>query len=315
MSSINDVKSDETYSDAILRVVSDSREDLDHFVIPTEPGRQSHAQLPILDDSNAPSIIGLGRLRHLPFEIMLPIVVRLDLQSALSFGQAGRATRWLLASVPEYRRLHDLAPACLWAMHRTRLAKHVDIATLYSTLTTKECFFCGSFGGFIFLVAAARCCFVCLSLQPSCKIYPLRHLRIRLGGSHPVAIRKRYRVFQCLPEVCDSGENWGKLAGLSTDRFVRTTSSSAYMLGQFRYMDQDYRKYRRSASARLPYLDMGTGEVQSGVSCKGCRMHPGEDRHGNEDKFSDRQKLYSRQELLQHFHGCKYAKELLASAK
>jgi hypothetical protein len=200
-------------------------------------------------------------------------------------------------------------------MHRTGLAKYLDIATLHETLTTKECFFCGSFGGFIFLVAAARCCFVCLSLQPACKIYTLRHLRIRLGGSRPTAMRRRYRVFHCLPEACGFNETWGKLVGLSANRFVRETSASAYMLEQFKHMDQDYRKYRRSASARLPYLDMGTGEVQSGVSCKGCRMHVGEDHNGNEDKFSDRQKLYSRQELLQHFNGCNYAKELWASAK
>lgn len=317
MTSDKDAKSDEVHSDAILRIIASSREDLQCFAICTEPGRQGHVQLPVLDGLNAPDLSGLGSLHHLPIEILLLIIVGLDLQSALSFGQAGQATRWLLASVPEYRRLRENATGCLWVLHRTRLAKYVDISSLHSTLTTKECFFCGDFGGFLHMFIGARCCYRCLSLHPGLRVLPLRYLRMGLGGSRPLRLSECYRILQSIPGACGYDDLREKhiqeLVAPWAEKFVHRPAGGYRDLDHLQHRVPQDELWRRRASACLPYLDLRTGEVQTGVSCKGCRISVQEDGR-LENKRLRQMKLYSREGLLQHFHGCEYAKELWASA-
>lgn len=72
-------------------------------------------------------------------------------------------------------------------------------------------------------------------------------------------------------------------------------------------------KARCMASVRLPYVDLRTGEVDSGASCRGCQIAMKAIKH--ERYFFNRQKFLSREELLQHFHDCEEAKELWASTK
>lgn len=297
-------------SDAILRVTSYHRRDLDCAVVIAKPGQHDQVRLSLFKILGASGGLGLGRLQRLPLELLSSIGLRLDVHSALAFSQANRSTREIIASIPQYRQLGKHAIEGLWALFRTGLARHIGISTLHSTLSTERCVICGSFGGFVFLPTAARCCFHCIESAPALRVVSLHSfckasglLAARLTMSHPVLLslpgtyssdetqqkRRRYLV---------SGYHAFELLATNGDKDPRAILDKL----------SGSRAWRCMASTRLPYVSLATGESQIGRSCKGCQIAM--EANMCDENFSRRERVYSREGFLDHFRDCEEAKDL-----
>lgn len=180
-------------SDAIVRVTSYHRRDFDQAVIAAKPGQHDHARLSIFKVLGPSGSSSLGRLQHLPLEVITYICLGLDVCSALAFSQVSRRTREIVAGIRQYRQLSEHALECLWALFRTSLAARTDISTLHSALSTKSCVLCGLFGGFIFLPTTARCCFQCIESAPDLRTVSL-HSFCKASGMPATRLKKSCSV-------------------------------------------------------------------------------------------------------------------------
>ena len=301
--------------DAILRVASYHRRDLDCAVIKANPGQHDHVRLSFFKILGTSRSSCLGRLQHLPLELISSICLWLDVHSALKFNQANRRTREIIASIPQYRQLGEHALECLWALFRTGLAPHIDISTLHSALATERCVICGSFGGFIFLPTAARCCFHCIESAPALRIVSL-HSLCKASGVPAAWLKKSHLVLHSLPGTYSSETKQQRrrrylVSGNHALEFLRTKEDEdpRTTLGKL----PDSQALRCMASTWLPYVSPVTGESQLGRSCKGCQIAM--ETNMCDENFSRRERVYSREGFLDHFRNCEEAKKLWLSSE
>ncbi|KAI1116740.1 F-box domain-containing protein [Nemania sp. NC0429] len=302
-------------SEAILRITSYHRRDFDAKVATAEPGQHDHARSSLFKSFGESASSGLGRLQRLPFELLSSICLLLDLQSALNFSQASRSARETIGSIPQYHRLREHSLECIWALSRTGLSHHTSISDLHAALLTELCVICGSFGGFLFLPSATRCCFACIESAPDFRIISFhslqkesRRLATWLKRSHP--------VIHSIPGSYSSNEkeytSRRKLvSGHHALQFPRADHDEdpQAILGKL----PDSPVLRCMAACRLPYLNLATGDLQLGISCKGCQIAM--EANFSDANFSRRERLYSRDGFMRHFWDCVEAKELWASSE
>ncbi|RAH41841.1 uncharacterized protein BO95DRAFT_467448 [Aspergillus brunneoviolaceus CBS 621.78] len=87
---------------------------------------------------------GLGALEKLPLGILHPTLLALDIRSMTEFHPRAR-------------------PAALRGSLNHETARDFSCQALYETLSTAECDGCGDFGGYLYLLACRRVCFLCLT--------------------------------------------------------------------------------------------------------------------------------------------------------
>ncbi|KAI1287848.1 hypothetical protein F5Y03DRAFT_389288 [Xylaria venustula] len=270
------------------------RRDFDAKVVTAEPGQHDHARSSLFKSFGESASSGLGRLQRLPFELLSSICLLLDLQSALNFSQASRSARETIGSIPQYHRLREHSLECIWALSRTGLSHHTSISDLHAALLTELCVICGSFGGFLFLPSATRCCFACIESAPGFRIISFhslqkesRRLATWLKRSHP--------VIHSIPGSYSSNEkeytSRRKLvSGHHALQFPRADHDEdpRAILGKL----PDSPVLRCMAACRLPYFNLATGDLQLGISCKGCQIAM--EANFSDANFSRRERLYSR---------------------
>ena len=100
----------------------------------------------------------IGSLGVFPAEILYTILANLDLQSIGRFSLASHRGRALAASLLACQQLKQCVPEGLVALARTGLLRVHSVATLHAALCSRRCATCPSFGPFLFLPAAERCC-------------------------------------------------------------------------------------------------------------------------------------------------------------
>ncbi|KAK4242442.1 magnesium transporter NIPA-domain-containing protein [Achaetomium macrosporum] len=281
-------------ADAILGAASYNRRDFELPVLSLHPSQHDAARFP-----------DLGRLGRLPLEILSLICLSLDVESAVRFSHVNRTAREILASIREFRHLRVHALECLCVLLRTRVASHIDISTLYSVLTARNCSLCNSFGGFFFFPTVKRCCLACIAHAPEMRVTYLSRLADATGVSAG-ELEKRLPVVRTLHGGFKSVVTVQHALDSMRENGVKDLKAAVS-----RWPDSLTLRYQATTS--LPVVDRRKGEVEYGVSCKGCEL--AYESHFSDENLELRDRFYSREAFLQHFEQCNAAQKLWVSSR
>lgn len=116
----------------------------------------------------------LGQLDSLPLELIYAIFAQLDVQSLMNLSRTCLRAVEVLRNFSEYRALFRHAPEPIAALHFTQLLDYHPISALYTALTSSKCSNCDHFGTILFLPTCQRCCFNCLTRDPTFWLVPQR---------------------------------------------------------------------------------------------------------------------------------------------
>lgn len=290
----------------MLDVASYNRANFELPVLTVHPSQHEGVRSTVFQRLGRPQNYDLGRLGRLPFEIVSLICLELDVSSAFRFSHVNRTAREVLSSAREFRQLGTHALECLCALLRTGLAPHVGVLDVYSALTTQHCVLCGgSFGGFCFLPTATRCCLTCIASAPATQMSYLSRVADTAGCSR-TDLERRLPVLHTLPD---------------SRRHIVAAQHALQALQKAGLEDPeetisrwpDSLTLRLQAATTLPFLDRATGQVESGVSCKGCQIAFEGDYSDHHLELRDR--FYSKSGFLEHFDECEAAQKLWASSQ
>lgn len=115
---------------------------------------------------------GLGCLNKLPVEVLDMIIDQLDIFSLIQISYTCRQGQVLAASFPSYAKLVKHCPETLAVLSQMKLLGLYTCETLEKALHSEECFCCGNFGAFLFLLTCERCCFQCIRKKPASWVLP-----------------------------------------------------------------------------------------------------------------------------------------------
>ncbi|KAF6231383.1 hypothetical protein HO173_010343 [Letharia columbiana] len=120
-----------------------------------------------------PATASLGRLDILPVETIQIIFSNTDLSTLTLLRSVSRRASCLVDSVPAYKKAVTHSPNALRALISTHTAQYFTANDVFDALLAHECFLCGRFGAFLYLLECRRCCWDCLisveDLLPICK--------------------------------------------------------------------------------------------------------------------------------------------------
>ncbi|KAI3390739.1 hypothetical protein diail_8774 [Diaporthe ilicicola] len=302
-------------SEAILRVTSYHRRDWDYAVISAAPGQHDGVRASLFGVSGSFGGSDLGSLQRLPLELISAICLLLDIRSALAFSQANRRSREVTSSIRQYRQLSEHALHCMWALFRTGLAAYTGVTTLHALLSTDRCAICDSFGGFVFLPTASRCCFDCIESATATRVVPLSDVS-KAAGVSVAKLKKAYPVSRSLPGIYSLRTKHHKRR-----RNLLSENQALEILQQTVRGDPqtileklpDALSWRHMMSTWLPFVSSAADHPQLGRSCKGCQVAM--ETGGGMDAFFRRERSFSDDEFLVHFRDCGEAEQLWHSSK
>ena len=110
----------------------------------------------------------LGALDTLPLELLQTVLVQLDLLSLLQFGRVNRRASSINHSIPQFKALLTHTPNTIRAILSIGIGQWITCETLFSAFCTSKCEYCGDFGGYLYLLACRRVCFLCLTENNTC---------------------------------------------------------------------------------------------------------------------------------------------------
>ncbi|CAF9935144.1 hypothetical protein IMSHALPRED_010123 [Imshaugia aleurites] len=151
-----------------LRYLTYSRADICDRTIDTEylqhdcPLDQTSSRSPSASKMQE-ATASLGRLDRLPLETTQNILSNLDLGTLTLLRSISRRTNLLVDSLPAYQKVVTHCPNGLRALLSTRAAQYFTAYDLYNALRAQDCFLCGRFGAFLYLLECQRCCWQCLT--------------------------------------------------------------------------------------------------------------------------------------------------------
>ena len=149
-----------------LRYLTYSRGDICDRTIDTEhlqhdcPLDQTSSRLPTTFHMQTAS---LGRFDKLPLETTQNILSNLDLSTLTLLRSISRRTTFLVDSLPGYQKVITHSPNALRALLSTHVAQYFTANDLHNALRAQNCFLCGQFGAFLYLLECRRCCWQCLT--------------------------------------------------------------------------------------------------------------------------------------------------------
>ena len=316
-SDTDDAVTTSNLEDAIIRVASYHRRDFNLAVIHSDIA-QDNPELSLFKSFGRNPISNLGRLEALPTELLTTVLLMCDIQSAFRFSHVNNRARTLVASMWEYRKTREHALQCLWAAFKTNMAPNVGVSALYQALVTETCSLCGAaFGRFFFLPTATQCCLPCLERAPELAVLSLAQVCKATGRSR-ASLRQLLPVLHTIPGIYGMWETNRKRRGY----FVSKAHCSEVLKVDLQEplptttANPEPPLARYMAASSIPYLDMATGDIQIGLSCKGCQaMLEATSTFSIEPFRRLRDKIYSREEFLAHFQQCHGAKVLWMSSK
>ncbi|KAK3317831.1 F-box domain-containing protein [Cercophora scortea] len=298
-------------SDAVIRVAAYHRRDFELTVIRSSPAEHDPVRPSVVDPFPSAPITGLGALERLPLELLSSICFLLDIRSCFILRQVNRRAREVVSSLYNYRAVAKHGLETLRAVLRTGVARYLTISDLYRPLCLGGCRLCGSeFGGFLFLPTVTRCCFACVRESPRLWLVTLSALRRRSGMTRQ-RLTQMMPVMRSLPgrymmEQKRQTQRWELLVreqSLEALGFAITTRRRSGVP----MISPNTAIWRYMVSTPLPLLNPTTGEVQHGLSCKGCQIALEiADAHGARSAglSENRDRVYSREGYLEHFPTC-----------
>ncbi|KAI0398724.1 F-box domain-containing protein [Xylaria palmicola] len=308
-------------SDAVARVAAYRRRDLKLAVVCARASEHDRVRASVSAPFSSAAVCDLGILERLPLELLSSVCLYLDVQSCLVFRQSSRRARQVVSSLYQYRALTKHGLESLRAVLRTGSARYLTIPDLYRLLCTHDCAICRSaFGGFLFLPTASRCCFTCIEESSHLGIVSLSALG-RASGIPRAKLRRLVPVLRTLPGTYTTLQKayLRRIEVVSRQQAVDGLHASGLSLEQataaLAAIADNY-VWRLMMSTTLPLLNPATGQVQHGVSCKGCQIAL-EDAPGSRfpNLYERRDRLYSRRGYLDHFPLCPEAVELWRASK
>ena len=105
----------------------------------------------------------LGRFEKLPLETTQNILSNADLSTLTLLRSISKPMNNLINSLLAYKKVITHSPDALRALLSTQVAQYFTVNDLYGALRDQNCFVCGSFGAFLYLLECRRCCWKCLS--------------------------------------------------------------------------------------------------------------------------------------------------------
>ncbi|GAW20356.1 hypothetical protein ANO14919_098610 [Xylariales sp. No.14919] len=313
-SSNADVSADvEQYADAILRVCSYHRWDLDRVVIRSYPHQMQKVQASLQSAFETWPTADLGTLGRLPIELIFLILNELDIRSFFRFRQVNRKARVIATDVREYSLVSRHGLEGLRGLLRGGLAPFFTVRSLYRALITDKCATCGAFGGYLFLFTVQRCCFDCLQSQARYRVLPL------LGIDELAKVCLIYGSGKILRTVPGSYSMVGRpttrpnyliAASKATEILLAIRAIGEHTVHKLR-LREEKQGQRFMAATAYPYYSLEDTRVEHGVSCKGCQvrylLH-----HGTIPSHSP---PFSIRGFLLHFSQCEEAQCLWAASE
>jgi len=104
----------------------------------------------------------LGLLDKLPLEIVYECFSNLDILSLLRLSRVCLRARTVVRGLPTFKRVIKHTGHTFQTLQKTRILSLHSVAVLDAALRSDRCASCDSFGPFLFLPSAERCCANCL---------------------------------------------------------------------------------------------------------------------------------------------------------
>ena len=310
---------DEVERDRIIRVTAYERKDHQFTVARIDSAAHLLIAESLLDPFSTDIVAGLGVLECLPLEIGHYVCGALDIKSLFSFRSVNRRARQIVTAYPPYVQVVKHALKTLCVVFRCGTAYHFTMLNLFTTLCSKTCLVCGWFGNFICLPTCSRCCFECISKGvPELSMIARSRAKARYDISE-TALRRLVPSFRSLPGIytllqVKHTRRVGLVAEMDLRRALSLSSTPDPWLRHRSHINARESKYTYTfmATTTLPYLNIRTGTVEHGISCKGCHVVLLERLRMNDyvKSAQKRNRVYSEEGFLEHFRWCKQAQIL-----
>ncbi|KAF4956832.1 hypothetical protein FGADI_3521 [Fusarium gaditjirri] len=295
----------------ILDVCAYHRRDFDLVLIRSRPHETQAVRESIESAFAASSGAKLGTLDFLPNELLEIILGYLDISSYFRFRHVNRRARSLASDLQQYKSVVRYGMEGFRGMLRAGLATRFTFGDMYRALTAETCTFCKNFGGFLFLPTATRCCFACIENAPELRVEGfiafknITKVRMKLLTHHI-----GYGV-KTVPGIYSMGERPATRPGLllAEVEAVQILSTLGVLTPEAKEVleiKDEEKDYRFMVSTAYPWYDPNTGQVDSGVSCKGCQIR--QETHVAISR--DRDDVFSSRGYQSHFETCAEAKAL-----
>lgn len=141
---------------------------------PLDNGRHHHKPF---------KVSSLGRLNHLPTEVLHMIFVEVDLESLTTLRRVSRGVRNTIDAIWQYKDIIHHAPNSIRAALSINVGSLASCRRLYEQLCSYECAACGRFGPYLHLLNFTRACYICLLTNPRFLPMTLYHARKSSGIS------------------------------------------------------------------------------------------------------------------------------------
>ncbi|KAF5538593.1 hypothetical protein FPHYL_12492 [Fusarium phyllophilum] len=295
----------------ILDVCAYHRRDFDFVLIRSRPHENQVVRESIEKPFTTTPTVKLGALDILPNELLNIILRNLDLLSYFRFRHVNRRSRVLASGLREYKAVVRFGIEGFRGMLRARLATHFTFEDMYRALIDETCSFCKNFGGFLYLPTAARCCFACIENAPELRVISMSALsKLTKISAKRLSSHFRYTL-RTVPGIYSMRERPAVRPGLllAEVEATRTLSELGLLISDVaqKLRERSEQKNQRfMMSTAYPWYDPKTGQVEHGVSCKGCQVR----QEALALISRDRDDVFSSSAYQLHFETCKEAKAL-----
>ncbi|KAK2794746.1 hypothetical protein FQN52_007516 [Onygenales sp. PD_12] len=308
---------DDSQVDDIIRVACHFDDHRDYFhpeIEQIHPRDHSQIKTSICRAFPRTPSASLGNLDILPLEIVHEICLLLDIRSLIRFRHVNLCAGVVVSASKEYRAITSLAPDALRAMFVTdgwaSLASNKTLRDLFGILISQHCSLCLHFGGNLVLPSFTRFCTLCwLTIEKtySYKTYVEADGCVSLDTTvQGLLLRVRAIIGVDSVDMRPTG--------------VRFSSSSERKLSKLLSLadGETLHEFVNTpdciAIAPLPYLDITTGRVERGMSCKGCKIARFSSKKEDDlySAFKDMAVLwkYSRPTYPDHYRTCSMAQTI-----
>lgn len=261
--------------DAVLRAVTYHRLDPGYSDVRSQPIDLDSIPCSLQEPFTTVPENGLGLLDRLPMELLSTVCLHMGVLSHFRFRQVNRLARAVASRIGEYKAVATHGLDGLRSVLGSGYTPHVTIIDLYRTLLTSECTECGSYGGFLFLPLAKRCCLECIIATRSHCLLSAKTLSVAANLSQE-QIRQLVPIINIKPTLYSLYRSRrGPTPYLVLEQQAIDVLKS---LGRWpdgcpaRPIVYMSREHFAVTSVAFPYYNLEAAETETGLSCQGCRV-------------------------------------------